>query len=101
MRSLLFVLLLAASSASLQAADPAAFAVSTFESLGLYYNRPEARTPCTVSYRVAGSTEWRLGISARSKQAYASGAKWRRDFREHRGSCGSRVGMTQLGSVSD
>ena len=45
----------------LLAADPAAFAVGTFESLGLYYTRPEARTPCTVAYRAAGAADWRQG----------------------------------------
>jgi hypothetical protein len=43
------------------AADPAAFAVPTFESLGLYYTRPEAKAPCTVSFRAAGAGEWRQG----------------------------------------
>ena len=55
------ILLLAASSVLLRAADPEAFAVPTFESLGLYYNRPEAKTPCTVSYRAAGAPQWRQG----------------------------------------
>jgi hypothetical protein len=56
---LLAALLLSA--ASVCAADAAAFAVPTFESLGLYYTRPEAKTPCTVTFRAAGAADWRQG----------------------------------------
>ena len=45
----------------LQAADAPAWAVPTFESLGLYYNRPVSPTGCVPRYRVAGSTDWRAG----------------------------------------
>src|SRR5690348_12028220 len=57
------LLLLATGSNLLRAAEPAAFAIPTFESLGLYYNRPEAKTPCTVSFRAAGAAEWRQGYA--------------------------------------
>ena len=53
--------LLAASCAPLTASRPPAFAICTFESRGLCYNRPEARTPCIVSYRAQGAQEWRQG----------------------------------------
>src|SRR5689334_6491668 len=56
-----FLLALALSAASASAADPAAFAVPTFESLGLYYTSPEVKTPCTVTFRAAGATDWRQG----------------------------------------
>ncbi len=45
----------------LRAADKPAWAVPTFESLGLYYNRPAADDSCQLRYRVAGSNEWREG----------------------------------------
>ena len=52
--------LLVATGAVLHAAD--AWAVPTFESLGLYYNRSAAaKEPPQVSYRVAGSADWREG----------------------------------------
>jgi len=44
-----------------QAADPAAFAIPTFESLGLYYNHPAAKKTCDVKYRAVGSSAWRDG----------------------------------------
>jgi len=56
-----FLLALALSAASASAADPAAFSVPTFESLGLYYTSPEVKTPCTVTFRAAGATDWRQG----------------------------------------
>ena len=37
-----------------------AWAVPTFESLGLYYNRPIAKE-CNVLYRVSGAAQWREG----------------------------------------
>ncbi|MBI3679920.1 MAG: right-handed parallel beta-helix repeat-containing protein [Acidobacteria bacterium] len=43
------------------AAGEKAFAVPTFESLGLYYDRAIAQGGCSVKYRVAGSTESRPG----------------------------------------
>jgi hypothetical protein len=43
------------------AADSPAFAIPTFESLGLYYNRPIAKKTCAVKYRAAGSAAWRDG----------------------------------------
>ena len=43
------------------AAGPEAWAVPTFESLGLYYNRAMASEPCRVHYRVANAAEWREG----------------------------------------
>src|SRR5690349_15472378 len=66
------ILLLAASTVLLRAADPDAFAVPTFESLGLYYNRPEAKTPCTVSYRVCGCAAVAPGLSAGVRRPRAS-----------------------------
>ncbi|HSB12935.1 MAG TPA: right-handed parallel beta-helix repeat-containing protein [Bryobacteraceae bacterium] len=45
----------------LSAAGEQAWAVPTFESLGLYYNRPIAKDPCRAWYRVAGTQEWREG----------------------------------------
>ncbi len=47
--------------ASLPAADAPAWAVPTFESLGLYYNRPESPDPCRPFYRAAGAAQWREG----------------------------------------
>jgi hypothetical protein len=45
-----------------QAADMAkAWAVPTFESLGLYYNQPQGDAVCRVLYRKAGTGEWREG----------------------------------------
>src|SRR2546426_11165734 len=41
-------------------ADRRASAIPTFESLGLYYNRPLAKE-CNVQYRVAGAATWREG----------------------------------------
>lgn len=43
------------------AAEGDAGAVSTFESIGLYYNRAGAGGGCRVRYRVAGASEWREG----------------------------------------
>ena len=45
------------------AAAPAAdaWAVPTFESLGLYYSRAAGRGACRVRYRTAGAAEWREG----------------------------------------
>jgi hypothetical protein len=42
----------------LRAAGPKVWAVPTFESLGLYYNRAMASRPCQVGYRPANATEW-------------------------------------------
>jgi len=46
---------------SLRASDANPRAVATFESLGLYYNRPPAKEGCRVSYRAAGAAAWREG----------------------------------------
>jgi len=54
---LLFFLLLAPASAF----AAVAWAEPTFESLGLYYDRPVAESACRLRYRVAGSAEWRDG----------------------------------------
>ncbi len=43
------------------AADAKAWGVATFESIGLYYNRPAEAKACTVRYRAAGAAEWREG----------------------------------------
>jgi hypothetical protein len=43
-----------------RAAEAPAWAVPTFESLGLYYNRAISGQPCRVRYR-AGSGQWREG----------------------------------------
>src|SRR5690348_13599972 len=45
----------------LRAAGPEAWAVPTFESLGLYYNRAMASRRCKVRYRPANATAWREG----------------------------------------
>src|SRR5690348_3049354 len=45
----------------LRAAGPEAWAVPTFESLGLYYNRAMASRGCQVRYRPANTTQWREG----------------------------------------
>jgi hypothetical protein len=59
MRRLLpFVLLLWSSPAF---AAERAWAVPTFESLGLYYNREIADTGCRVRYRAANAQDWREG----------------------------------------
>ena len=55
-----FVILVLGSSL-LRAAGAGAWAVPTFESLGLYYNRDAAADSCRVRYRIAGSIEWREG----------------------------------------
>ncbi|MDX1979991.1 MAG: right-handed parallel beta-helix repeat-containing protein [Bryobacteraceae bacterium] len=39
----------------------ALLAIPTFESLGLYYDRPAPVERCTVRYRAAGAAEWRDG----------------------------------------
>jgi hypothetical protein len=44
-----------------ESGQPDAWAVPTFECLGLYYNRAMAREACRVQYRSAGSTAWREG----------------------------------------
>ena len=41
--------------------DCAAWAVPTFESLGLYYNAPFAEGGCRVRYRVASAADWHEG----------------------------------------
>ena len=46
--------------AGARAAEGPAWAVPTFESLGLYYNHAEAKD-CRVEYRAAGAAEWREG----------------------------------------
>ncbi|HUS05551.1 MAG TPA: right-handed parallel beta-helix repeat-containing protein [Bryobacteraceae bacterium] len=45
----------------LAAGDAEAWAIPTFESVGLYYNRPLAAEPCRLRYRVAATNEWREG----------------------------------------
>ena len=42
-------------SAVARAADPQAWAVPTFESLGLYYNRAVSQDACRVRYRIANT----------------------------------------------
>jgi hypothetical protein len=54
------VSLLLAGACQLQAASEA-WAVPTFESLGLYYNRAAAKSECAVHYRPAGASAWRQG----------------------------------------
>ena len=51
----------AAVSIAAAAENSPARAVATFESLGLYYDRPAAKDGCHVRYRVAGAAEWRDG----------------------------------------
>lgn len=60
MRSLaLFLIFFAGTTTAAPGAE--AWAVPTFESLGLYYNRPAAGAGCAVRYRPAGSADWRQG----------------------------------------
>jgi hypothetical protein len=54
-------LLFGAWSIPLRAAGKLPWAVPTFESLGLYYDRPAADGSCQLRYRLAGSDEWREG----------------------------------------
>jgi hypothetical protein len=53
-----------------------AWAVPTFESLGLYYNQPAPSGDCTARYRAAGGGQWRDGYplvyDAREKQCRGS-----------------------------
>jgi hypothetical protein len=42
-------------------AEGPAWAVPTFESLGLYYNREVAKDACRARYRIANAAEWREG----------------------------------------
>jgi hypothetical protein len=42
-------------------AAEAARAIATFESIGLYYNRPASQGACRVRYRAAGASAWREG----------------------------------------
>jgi hypothetical protein len=51
------LLIAATAGITLLAADGPASAIPTFESLGLYYNRPVAKE-CKVQYRVAGAATW-------------------------------------------
>lgn len=44
-----------------QAAEQKAWAIPTFESVGLYWNQPRATGPCTLRYRESGAAEWREG----------------------------------------
>jgi hypothetical protein len=59
MRPAAILLLLSASIPPVFAAD--AWAVPTFESLGLYFNRAAAKSECAVTYRAEGASAWRLG----------------------------------------
>lgn len=58
-----FLMIMAPIGAALAAfaADARPSAVATFESIGLYYNRPVAQDGCHVHYRPAGTGEWREG----------------------------------------
>ena len=76
MRFIGFLLAFCLLAAGTEQTDKAAWAVPTFESLGLYYNRPPAKSECTVQYRTAGGPTggyaWRQGYplvyDAREKQ---------------------------------
>ncbi len=60
--SLLSILLAAGVWAALaRPSGEKAWAVPTFECLGLYYSRPLAPDPCRVHYRPAGASDWREG----------------------------------------
>lgn len=82
MRSWLTVLfILVAAGTSVRAEDGPAWAVPTFESLGLYYSQPLAADSCQVRYRNANTTSWQEGYPL----VYDQRAKqWR----------GSLVGLT-------
>ncbi len=55
------IILLAMSAPLLRSAVADAWAVPTFESLGLYYNHAADDGSCGVRYRLAGTGEWREG----------------------------------------
>src|SRR5262249_48893878 len=55
------VALLLAGGAPARPADANPRAVATFESIGLYYDRPAAKDGCRVHYRRVGAGEWREG----------------------------------------
>lgn len=59
----LVILLVAGESPLSRAAEGKAWAVPTFECLGLYYDRAMAQSGCRVRYRIAGATEWREGYA--------------------------------------
>ena len=62
LRLTLPVLLLAAICANASGAEEkSAWAVPTFESLGLYCNRAAGKQACRPLYRVAGTAQWREG----------------------------------------
>jgi len=62
LRLTLPALLLAAICANVSGAEEkSAWAVPTFESLGLYYNRAAGKQACRPLYRAAGTAEWREG----------------------------------------
>lgn len=48
--------------AAKQASSPRAWAVATFECLGLYFNRPGEAKECRAQYRKSGDSEWRTGL---------------------------------------
>ena len=56
----LALLMAAIAAIPLSAAEGPASAVATFESIGLYYNRPAAKE-CKVYYRESGAANWREG----------------------------------------
>src|SRR5204863_2130661 len=57
MRNLIALSILCTAAAA--AENPSA--IATFESLGLYYERPAAAKACHVRYKAAGAKEWREG----------------------------------------
>ena len=65
------------------AAGAKAYAVPTFESLGLYYDRSVTQDSCAVHYRAAGAIEWREGYpcvyDARGRQYRGSLVQLRPD----------------------
>ena len=62
MRTHLLLALAASAAVLLAQPAPEAWAVPTFESLGVYYNQAApAKAPCTIRYRAAGASDWRDG----------------------------------------
>ena len=60
----------------LHPADAPAWAVPTFECLGLYYSRAEAAQGCRVRYRAAGEGRWREGYPFMTGAKASTAGRW-------------------------